>query len=99
MNAVKVASNGSSIVKLLRNKYKKSQTSLKSCDRTKNVSDVFSCTSYCNNINENSKIILIDDAYTTGATSQEWYRVLRDVGITNLNVLTLSCGCSYGNFQ
>ena len=92
-NAVKVASNGSSVVKLLRSKYKKSQTSLKSCDRTKNVSDVFSCTSRCNKINKNSKIILIDDVSTTGATSQECCRVLRDAGFTNLNVLTLSCGC------
>ena len=92
-NAIKCASSRSSVVKLLRGRYKRSQTKLKSSDRTKNVSDAFLCTSLCDNIDKNSKIILIDDVSTTGATSRECCKVLRNAGFTNLNVLTLSCRC------
>lgn len=39
---------------------------------------------------EDKKIILLDDIYTTGATSQECGRVLKDAGATEILVLVLA---------
>lgn len=39
---------------------------------------------------EDKKVILLDDIYTTGATSQECSRVLKDAGATEILVLVLA---------
>lgn len=39
---------------------------------------------------EDKKIILLDDIYTTGATSQECSRVLKDAGATEILILVLA---------
>ena len=39
---------------------------------------------------EDKKVILLDDIYTTGATSEECSRVLKDAGATEILILVLA---------
>ena len=40
---------------------------------------------------QNSNILLIDDVYTTGATTEDVSRVLYKMGASKVVVLTLAC--------
>ncbi len=75
---------------LVRVRYRPPQVGLSYHQRLKNVEGIFRA----KNPRElrGKKILLIDDVYTTGATSNECSRILRDAGVEKIWVLTLARG-------
>lgn len=86
------ATYGSSVMKLLSSKYKRSQTFFNHDKRIKNVQGIFAANSLCQWISRDRRIILVDDVATTGATVIECCNVLKKLGFNDLHVLTLSYG-------
>jgi len=73
---------------LRRQRHTDPQIGLGRKQREKNVREAFVCTR-CNEI-ENSKILLIDDVYTTGSTVRECARVLMEGGAQLVAVATVA---------
>lgn len=90
--AIAKITNGSTIVNMLKSKHKKSQTQLGREERLTNVRGAFECTSAADSVEKNSRIVLVDDVFTTGATARECCLALQSAGFTNLYVLTLAIG-------
>ncbi|MDR1595471.1 MAG: double zinc ribbon domain-containing protein [Puniceicoccales bacterium] len=88
--AILKIANESTIVSMLTSRRKKSQTKLAGRDRLLNIKNVFECSSV--GVAKNSRIVLVDDVFTTGATARECCHVLHDAGFDDLHVLTLSHG-------
>ena len=76
---------------LLRDRDTASQTRLNRRDRQRNVKNAFSLSKNTTLI-ESSKIIVVDDVFTTGHTLNACCRVLRGAGYEQLYVLTLGHG-------
>jgi competence protein ComFC len=73
---------------LVRLRHTRTQAELKSSDRLSNVKDSFSVR-WPDRI-KGKHILLIDDVLTTGATSSEASRALKDAGANSVLVLTLA---------
>jgi ComF family protein len=91
-DAILKIAGGSKIVDMLSSRHKKPQTSLGAKERLLNIKNVFECAAVSRSIPKDSKIVLVDDVFTTGATARECCRVLHTNGFENLYVLTLSRG-------
>jgi ComF family protein len=91
-NAIAKIASGVMVANMLRSRHKKPQTELKQSERWGNVENMFECRSEINNFERGSKIVLVDDVITTGATVRECCKVLRNAGFMDLHVLTLSHG-------
>jgi competence protein ComFC len=75
---------------LIREKFTKSQNSLKREERFFNLRDAFRVVR--TGAVSGKRILLIDDIFTTGATVSEAARTLLKAGATNVDVLTLATG-------
>jgi ComF family protein len=84
--------NNASVVNMLRSKGKQSQTKLKRDERLVNAKGVFECSVGSEGVPQDSRIVIVDDVSTTGATVNECCRILQEAGFDNLHVLTLSYG-------
>jgi predicted amidophosphoribosyltransferase len=71
-----------------RNRHTKTQTGLSIEQRQANLASVFSV-SYHSKIQDRD-LILVDDVFTTGATTYELASALRLAGAANMVVLTLA---------
>jgi ComF family protein len=91
-HAVAKVADGSRVVNALSGKRKTSQARLKRTERLVNVKNMFECSNATDAIAKDSKIIVVDDVATTGATVRECCRILRMAGFIDLHVLTLSYG-------
>jgi ComF family protein len=90
--AVAKVTDGTEVVNMLSSKPRKSQTKLARNERLLNVKNTFECLPGISSIPKDSRIVLVDDVQTSGATADECCRVLRGVGFENLHVWTLSYG-------
>ena len=72
---------------LVRKKYTTQQAKLNRIDRFNNLKDVFD---WSGNKPVPRNILLIDDVYTSGATTQECARVLKKTGAQKVFALTLA---------
>lgn len=61
-------------------------------ERIENTKNAFSIVSEKKSTIEGSKILLIDDIYTTGATLDGCCKVLKNAGVERANVLTFAAG-------
>lgn len=66
------------------------QSQLTRADRARNIHDAFVCTKP--EVLTNTRVLLIDDVLTTGATLQEAARVLKDNGAREVRALTFAHG-------
>jgi len=73
---------------LVREKYTKPQTGLNRKERVKNIRNAFVMAD-SEKVN-GKKVLIIDDVYTTGATTNECARVLLKHGAQSVDVLTLA---------
>lgn len=73
---------------LMRKRYNKSQAGLEDARRQENVKDVFLVKD--NSLLKDKNILLIDDVITTGATSSEAARVLKEAGCRSVFVMALA---------
>lgn len=80
------------VARMLRAFKKPSQTHLGFSQRQTNVRGKFQVTWKQSFIARDSRIIVVDDVSTTGATVDECCKVLRRAGFYDLHVLTLSFG-------
>jgi predicted amidophosphoribosyltransferase len=90
--AIAKVSEGATIAKILASKGMRSQTGLMRAERLVNVGDMFEFVEESRAISRDSRVVLIDDVFTTGATARECCKVLRLAGFTDLHVLTLAHG-------
>lgn len=78
---------------IIRKVFTKPQATLKKIDRLKNLENAFEIDkTICNKILCDTKIILVDDIYTTGTTMKNAQLVLKNYGFTNICGLVLSRG-------
>lgn len=75
---------------VIRIKATHQQVGLKMTERRENVRGAFSITKKAQKRIKNSKILLIDDVYTTGATVRAASETLIKVGAASVDVLTFS---------
>ena len=68
----------------------KQQAKLNRIERMQNVKDAFYINKYYIDLIKNKNIMLLDDIYTTGATVNECVKVLKNNGVNNIFVITLS---------
>jgi len=73
---------------LIKTRNNKSQTGLDSTERKQNVKDAYKVKK--SSLVKNSSILVIDDVYTTGATSEEIYRTLKNSGAKTVHILTIA---------
>jgi ComF family protein len=73
---------------LIRKKHTRSQTGLGKEDRRKNVARAFCVTSP--GIFKGTKVLLVDDVFTTGYTLNECARILKKAGALKVACLTLA---------
>jgi ComF family protein len=90
--AVAKISPGTTVISILKSKHKKSQTKLKKAERLLNIKNMFECAPASDSVAKNSRIVLVDDVITTGATLRECCTILQRAGFNNLHVLTLAYG-------
>ena len=79
---------------LRRHRYTTTQTQLSRRERLKNLGGAFSLSRNSDNLGDFSSIIIVDDVFTTGSTSEECAKVLRKEfpKIENIVVLTVLRG-------
>lgn len=75
---------------LQRNKHSESQTKNSRNDRSKNVAHAFSCNPKVG-LDLNSRIVVVDDVITTGATLRACCSALHAAGFSRIQVWTLGC--------
>ena len=75
---------------LKRQKYTQTQGYLRESARKRNVKNAFSISSKEADKLKGTRILLIDDVYTTGATVTECANTLLNVGVSNVDVLTIA---------
>lgn len=80
------------IEELVRTRRTDSQFLLKKEDREENVRDAFIVKKERENILKNTKIFIVDDLVTTGATMKEAAKVLKKAGAKEVYSLTLAHG-------
>jgi ComF family protein len=90
--AIAKIADGSAVVNMLKSNQKKSQTKLTHRERLTNVKNMFECTAKSDALSKDSRVVVVDDVITTGATVRECCRALRLAGFTDLYVLTLAHG-------
>lgn len=73
---------------LKRDRYTKPQVKLKGYDRNLNIRGAFSLNPKYSRLN--TKVILVDDVWTTGSTLKECCYVLKRAGVKNVWALTLA---------
>lgn len=73
---------------LIRSKQKQSQTTLKKADRLKNMKGAFAIAQE-KSLKVPNSIVLLDDVWTTGATSREAASVLKRAGVKKVWALTV----------
>ncbi len=73
---------------LTKTRNNRSQTGLTSNERRQNVRDVYRVKRP--RLIENSKVLVIDDVCTTGATAEEVYRTLKNAGAKKVYILTIA---------
>lgn len=73
---------------LKRDRYTKPQVKLKGYDRNLNIKGAFSLDPKYDRLN--TKVILVDDVWTTGSTLKECCYVLKRAGVKNVWALTLA---------
>lgn len=66
------------------------QTGLKRKDRLKNIKGAFNIPPKYEGLVKNSRVLLIDDVYTTGATINECSKMLKKAGAEHVFVITLA---------
>lgn len=73
---------------LIKNKNIKPQSSLNKIDRANNIKNAYEI----KNIKkiQNKKILLFDDVFTTGNTTNECSRILKENGAIKVGVLTIA---------
>ncbi len=71
-----------------RMKHIEKQTFMKRNERLKNIENIFEVTN--NNLNKNTKIIIIDDVSTTGSTLNEARETLLQAGFADVQALTIA---------
>lgn len=76
---------------LKKTKYTAPQVRCNSKDRKINVKNAFKVTQPCKI--KGKRIILIDDVYTTGATTRECIKILKQSGALSIDVLTVARVC------
>jgi ComF family protein len=74
---------------LKRKIYKPSQTLLGSSDRALNVAGAFEAKSISKDFDAKNTIVVVDDVYTTGATTSSCSRALKRAGFENIKVCAL----------
>jgi ComF family protein len=74
---------------LKRKIYKPSQTLLGSSDRALNVAGAFEAKSISKNFDAKNAVVVVDDVYTTGATTSSCSRALKKAGFENIKVCAL----------
>jgi ComF family protein len=75
---------------LRRVRYSRSQVGLKAEERRKNVSRIFAVSSEGMALVAGSRVLLIDDVMTTGATAASCANVLKKAGAAQVDVLTFA---------
>jgi ComF family protein len=91
-NAIAKIAPNTTVVNMLKSRHKRAQTGLNREGRLANVKNAFRCSSTSANVPKGSRIVLVDDVTTTGATIRGCCEVLHGAGFENLHVLTLSYG-------
>lgn len=74
---------------LKRSKYNKSQTKKNRENRQKSIKGIFQINKRCEKVLYNSKILIVDDVITTGATITECAKLLYTIGCT-VDVFTIA---------
>jgi len=77
---------------LVRKKYLKAQAKLSREERIANIRSAFSFNKRFLAVSKLSRIILVDDVYTTGATMQECAKILKNEGFNNVWGLVVARG-------
>lgn len=78
---------------LIKNRYDVPQTSLTKKQRLKNVKSSFAINPKLQSKIEGTKILLIDDVYTTGSTLNECSKILKKNGCNQITAVTLARVC------
>ncbi|WP_435547922.1 ComF family protein [Desulfobacterium sp. N47] len=73
---------------LQRTKWTQPQTGLGREERIKNIKGAFTVNKHCKV--KKTRILLIDDVYTTGATADECAKALFEAGVQSVDVLTIA---------
>lgn len=76
---------------LLKTKFTRSQTRLNRKIRLKNVKNAFALTPKTK-IEKNSRYVIVDDVFTTGATLDACAKILKKSGASRIDILTLGHG-------
>lgn len=82
---------------IIRKKYTQMLYSLKKEERSKELKDVFMANENISKI-KNKNILLIDDIFTTGTTTNEISKLLKLSGVSKVYIMTLLTKNSEGNY-
>lgn len=77
---------------LIRKKYLKAQAKSSRTERINNIQGAFIYNKKFSHADKRSRLILVDDVYTTGATMQECAKILRGNGFANIQGLVIARG-------
>ena len=75
---------------LIKTKNVKPQSSLNKEDRIANISNAYKVNKYKADMIKGRSILIFDDIYTTGSTSDECAKLLEEYGAQNIGILTLA---------
>jgi ComF family protein len=77
---------------LIRQKYLPAQAKLSRAERINNIKSAFIYNKKFSSVDKQTKLILVDDVYTTGATMQECAKILRNEGFKSVWGLVIARG-------
>ena len=84
---------------LVRSKRTEAQKQLGAESRSENLTNAFKCdlkSFSCETIVEDySRVMIVDDIYTTGATMENCTRALKDAGVREVLILSIAIGIGY----
>ncbi len=84
------STKGNVLPVLQRQRYTTPQATLQRADRLINLQDAFTVTKQHSKKIANSRILLIDDVYTTGSTTQQCRNTLLSAGATEVDVAVVA---------